>query len=110
MTDIRCFFHGDGPEQQFESGEQQGGNNAHSGYSTSGDLRRYGDLTYCLRSPHLSLACCVKIVQAGPAGRRKRNGGIMPFKNITVVELRAERLAKGLNDERLKKVLQQNRK
>ena len=82
MTDIRCFFHGDGPEQQFESGEQQGGK---SGYS--GDLRRYGDLKYCFRSPHLSLACCIKIVQAGPAGRRKRNVGIMPFKNITVAEL-----------------------
>jgi len=106
VTDIRCFFHGDGPDQQFQSGEQQGGNNGCSGYS--GDLHRYGDLTYCLRSPHLSLACCIKIVQAGPAGRRKRNGGIMPFKNITVVKLRAERLARELNDEGLKKVLQQN--
>ena len=56
-----------------------------SGYS--GHLRRYGDLKYCFRSPHLSLACCIKIVQAGRAGRRKRNVGIMPFKNITVAEL-----------------------
>ena len=85
VTDIRCFFHGDEPEQQFESGEQQGGNNVCSG--CNGVLCRYFDLTYHLRSPYLSLECYIKIVQAGPAGRRKRNGGIMPFKNITVAEM-----------------------
>lgn len=108
VTDVMRFFHGDGPEQQFESGERRGGNNSCSG--CSGDSRRYCDLTYCLRFPHLSLADRIKIVQAGPAGRRKRNGGIRPFKNMTVAELRAECLARGLNDEGLKKDLQQNLK
>ena len=31
VTDIMRFFHTNGPEQQFESGEQRGGNNGCSG-------------------------------------------------------------------------------
>ena len=108
VMDVMRFFHGDGPEQQFESGEQRGGNNGCSG--CSGDSRRYCDLVYSFRSPHLSLADRCRIVRAGPAGRRKRNGGIRPFKDMTVVELRAECLARGLSDEGLKKELQQNLK
>lgn len=44
VNDVMRFFHGDGPEQQFESGEQRGGNAGCSG--CSGDSRRYHDLTY----------------------------------------------------------------
>ena len=108
VMDVMHFFHGDGPEQQFESGEQRGGNNGCSG--CSGDSRRYRDLVYSYRSPHLSLADRCSIVRAGPAGRRKRNGGIRPFKDMTVVELRTECVARGLCDEGLKKELQQNLK
>ena len=108
VTDVMRFFQGDGPEQQFESGEQRGGNNGCS--SCSGDSRRYRDLAYCFRSPQLSLADRCNIVRAGPAGRRKRNGGIRPFKNMTVEELRVECAARGLNDDGLKKDLQQNLK
>ncbi|PFX23630.1 hypothetical protein AWC38_SpisGene11812 [Stylophora pistillata] len=51
-----------------------------------------------------------RIVWAGPAGRRKRNG-IKPFKDMTVSELKIECAARGLDvDERLKKELQQNLK
>ena len=82
------FFHGDGPEQQFESGEQRGGNAGCS--ACSGDARRYRDLTYSFRCPLLSLADRERIVLAGPAGTSKRNGGIKPFKDLTVVELRRE--------------------
>lgn len=108
VMDVMRFFHGDGPEQQFESGEQRGGNNGCSG--CSGDSRRYHDLVYSFRSPHLSLADRCSIVRAGPAGRRKQNGGIRTFKDMTVVELRAKCLARGLSDEGLKKELQQNLK
>lgn len=108
VMDVMRFFHGDGPEQQFESGEQRGGNNGCSG--CSGDSRRYRDLVYSFRSPYLSLADRCSIVRAGPAGRRKRNGGIRTFKDMTVVELRAKCLARGLSDEGLKKELQQNLK
>ena len=104
------FFHGDGPEQQFESGEQRRGNNGC--ISCSGDSHRYHDLVYCFRSHHLSLADRCRIVRAGPAGRRKRNGGIKPFIDMTVPELKIKCAARGLDvDERLKrKELQQNLK
>lgn len=59
VTEIMRFLHTSGPQQQFESGEQRGGNNG------------YHDLTYYLRSPHLSLADHIKIVRAGPAGEGK---------------------------------------
>jgi len=38
-VEIIRFFHGDGPQQEFESGEQKGG---HAGCSAcSGDARKY---------------------------------------------------------------------
>ncbi|XP_068680568.1 uncharacterized protein [Montipora foliosa] len=105
VEDVMRFFHGDGPEQQFESGEQTSGNNGCSG--CSGDSRRYRDLVYCFRNLHMSLADRCNIVKAGPAGRRKRNGGIRPFNNMTVAELRAECAARGLCDEGEKKESQE---
>ena len=60
VMDVMHFFHGDGPEQQFESGEQRGGNNGCSG--CSGDSHRYCDLVYSYRSPHISLADRCSIV------------------------------------------------
>ena len=50
------------------------------------------------------------IVKAGPAGRRKKNGGIRPFKNMTLAELRAECAARRLCDEGVKKGLQETLK
>lgn len=47
VNDVMQFFHGDGPVQQFDSGEQRGGNAGCSG--CSGDSRRYCDLTYSFR-------------------------------------------------------------
>lgn len=104
VNDVMRFFHGDGPEQQFESGEQRGGNAGCS--ACSGDSRRYRDLTYSFRRPQLSLADRQRIVLAGPAGRAKRNGGIKPFKDMPVAELRNECRARGLCDEGYKKDLQ----
>ena len=43
---------------------------------------------------------------AGPAGRAKRNGGIKPYKDMPVAELRMECRARGLCDEGYKKDLQ----
>ena len=42
ITDIVRFFHGDGPKQKFEAGEQKGGNAGCA--SCSGDARMYKDL------------------------------------------------------------------
>ena len=104
ITDVMRFFHGDGPEQQFESGEQRGG---HAGCSAcSGDSRRYRDLTYSFRRPLLSLADRQKIVLAGPAGKSQRNGAIRPFKNLTIAELQRECRARGLCDDGRKKDLE----
>ena len=104
MNDVMQLFHGDGPEQQFESGEQRGGNAGCS--ACSGDSRRYRDLTYSFRRPQLSLDDRQHIVLAGPAGRAKRNGGIKPFKDMSVAELRMECRARGLCDEGYKRDLQ----
>ena len=79
VTDIMRFFHTNGPGQQFESGEQRGGNNGCSG--CSGDSHRYRYLTYRLRSPHLSLADRIKIVRAGPAGEGKEIEESSPSKH-----------------------------
>ena len=107
VNDVMRFFHGDGSEQQFESGEQRGG---YAGCSAcSGDSRRYRDLTYSFRRPQLSLEDRQQIVLAGlagPAGRAKRNGGRKPFKDMPVAELRIECRAWGLCDEGYKKDLQ----
>lgn len=54
ITDIMRFFHGDGPQQEFEAGAQKGGNAGCA--SCSGDARKYKDLAVFLRGPHLSLS------------------------------------------------------
>ena len=94
VVEVMCFIHGDGPEQQFEGGEQRGGNNVF--FSCSGDSRSYPDLVYCFRNHHLFLADCCRIVQARPGRRKKRNGGIKPFKHVTVSELKIECAARRL--------------
>ena len=104
VKDVMRFFKGDGPEQQFESGEQKGGN---AGYiACSGDSRRYRDLTYSFRRHFLSLADRERIVIAGPEGRSNRNSGVKPFKDLTVPELQRECRARGLSDEGRKKELE----
>lgn len=104
VRDVMRFFHGDGPEQQFESGEQRGGHAGCSG--CSGDSRRNRDLTYSFRCSQLSLADRQRIVLAGPAGRAKRNGGIKPFKDMSADELQKECRARGLCDKGYRKDLQ----
>ena len=104
ITDTMLFFHGDGPQQQYEAGEQKGG---HAGCaSCSGDARQYKDLAFSLSRPHLSLAECQKKVLQGPAGRQKRNGGIKPFKDLLLEELQRECTARGLPSDGQKKELQ----
>ena len=66
------LYHADGPEQDFESGEQKGGNAGSSG--CSGDARNYSDLSVSLPKPYLSLTDRLRKVRQGPAGRSKRKG------------------------------------
>ena len=68
ITDVVRFFHGDGPQQEFEAGEQKGGNAGC--VSCSGDARKYKDLAVSLSRPHLTLSDRLKIVLQGPAGKK----------------------------------------
>ena len=105
MTDVMRLFHGDGPQQEFESGEQKGG---HAGCAAcSGDARRYNCLAVSLSRPYLSLNDRLNKVRQGPAGRSNRNGGLKPFKNLRLEELREECHARGLPTEGNKKDLEE---
>ena len=109
ITGVMRFFHGDGPQQEFESGEQKGGNAGCSG--CSGDARRYNCLSLSLSKPFLSLSERLTKVLQGPAGKKKkRNGGLKPFKNLRLEELRDECQARGLPADGQKKELQETLK
>lgn len=103
VTDVMRLYHADGPEQDFESGEQKGGNAGCSG--CSGDARKYSDLSVSLAKPYLSLTDRLRKVREGPAGRSKRNGGVKPFQNLRIDDLRKECEARGLPTDGLKKDL-----
>ena len=75
--------------------------------SCSGDARRYKDLAVSLRKPHLSLSNHLKKVLQGPAGKNRRNGGLKPFKDLCVEELKREWTACGLSCDGSKKELQE---
>ena len=105
ITDVMRLFHGDGPQQEFESGEQKGGNAGCSG--CSGDARKYKYLSVSLSKPFLSLMDRLRKVLQGPAGRNKRNGGLKPFKNLRLEELREECQARGLPTDGKKKDLEE---
>ena len=79
------LFHGDGPQQEFESGEQKGG---HAGSAVcTGDARRYNCLAVSLSRPYLSLSDRLNKVRQRLAGRSNKNGSHKPFKNLCSEEL-----------------------
>ena len=45
ITDVMRLFHGDGPQQEFESGEQKGGNDGCSACSSDALSKPYLSLT-----------------------------------------------------------------
>ena len=95
------YFHRDGPQQEFEAGEQKGG---HAGCaSCSGDARKYKDLAVSLKRPHLSMSERLKKVLQGPAGKNRRNGALTPFKDLCVEELKRDCTAHGLSCDGSKK-------
>ena len=66
ITDIMRFFHGDGPQQEFEAGEQKGGNAGCA--SCSGDARKYklGPGSFSKQTTHKP----VRATKEGAAGTR----------------------------------------
>jgi len=95
------FFNGHGPQQEFEAGEQKGGNAGCA--SCSGDARKYKDPAVFLRRPHLSLLERIKKVLQGPAGKNRRNGGLKPLKDLHVEDLKREYTVHGLSCDGSKK-------
>ena len=94
-------FFMDGPQQEFEAGAQKGGNAGC--VRCSGDARKYKDLAVFLRRPHLSLSERLKKILQGPAGKNRRNGGLKPFKDLHVEELKRECTVRGLSCDGSKK-------
>ena len=104
IIDKMRFFTGDGPEQDTECGEQQGG---HAGcVACSGDSRKYRNMLYSYGLPVLSLSDRIDNVRCGPAGRSGRNGGHRPFVNLSIEQLRMECRARDLDDGGTKKDLE----
>ena len=103
ITDIKRFFHADGPEQQGEAGEQR-----YAGcVACSSDSRRYNNIAKSFRNRCLSLQDRVDTVLKGPAGRSRRNGGIKPFQGLTENQLANECRAHGLDEGGKKKELEE---
>ncbi len=67
VTDVIRFFHGDGPAQQFESGNTVGGN--YSCVSCSVRSDRMDDLAYTYRSNKLTLSQRQEFLLEGKAWR-----------------------------------------
>ena len=89
ITEIMRFFHGDCPQQEFEAGEQKGGNAGCA--SCSRDARKYKDLAVSQRRPQPSLSERLKKVLQGPAGKNRKNSGLKPFKDLEEGFGRAEK-------------------
>lgn len=53
ISDTARFFHGDGPDQQFEAGQSRGGNYPCVGCNAH--VNRFDDLCYCYRRPCITL-------------------------------------------------------
>ena len=89
VVDVMRFFKGDTPEQQFETGEIHCGKTC--GCGTCDALpSRWSDLSYCFQAKLQTVEHRRQKVLAGPAGREKRNGGLRPFDNMKVNELKRE--------------------
>lgn len=105
VRDIMRFFKGDGPEQQFESGEMKGGKSGGCG-SCDAVPTRWSDLAYCFMAQHQTVEYRRQKVLAGPAGRESRNGGLKPFHGMSTNELTRELKARKLNSTGSKPVLE----
>ena len=94
VVDVMRFYHGDHPAISVEVGQQEGGHYACTGCSLHSAL--WTDVVACFRAGGLTIQQRLDKVLAGPAGRKRRNGGIHPFKKLTLDELAAECAARQL--------------
>ncbi|KAK3737282.1 hypothetical protein QZH41_019809 [Actinostola sp. cb2023] len=102
IFDKMRFMNGDNPSVEFEDGTQKGGHRGCCG--CDGDIRRADEYDYMSYRRYKSLEEKNTIVLSGPSGK---TGGIHPFKNLKVNDIRKELRARGKDDTGLKPELQE---
>ncbi|XP_070549355.1 uncharacterized protein [Ptychodera flava] len=92
FDDINRFFHGDGPAQEFEEGQQKGG---HYQCVCGIDVRRNNDLVHAFRIQPLSMSEKKELVTSGYTWKTKNPGKVKPYQNLKVDSLRKELSSRG---------------
>ena len=108
VSDTMCFFHGDSPARQLESGQQKGGNFYCSGCGVK--AQQAYDLDICFSCHYMSLAARQQLVLSGPLGRKNSLAkASKPFQNMKkdelIKELNARRIYEGETKKELEKLL-----
>lgn len=104
IKDKMRFMNGDNPSVEFEDGTQKGGHRGCVG--CDGDMRHSFDYEYKYMShrKYKTLEEKQKLVLGGPEGKK---GGLHPFKNLKVEQLRGELRARDEDDSSSKPQLQE---
>ena len=95
ILDVMRFFHGDNPAQQYECGQQKGGNFYCSVCGVHAS--RVYELDYSFHCTHISLSERQKLILEGAIARRKTLQG----KNKPVHQLKKAELLKELNSRKI---------
>jgi hypothetical protein len=102
VRDKMCFFHGDSPVRQLESGQQKGGNFYCSGCGAN--AQQAYQLDICFSCHYLSLIDRQQLVLAGPLGRKNSLAKApKPFQKLKKHELIQELNARGIYEGESKK-------
>ena len=91
VRDILRFFHGDGPAQQFEAGNNIGG--TYPCVCCAVNAESISDLEYAFKCPTRTLTKRQHFVISGCAWKK---GGVNPFDKLKVAQLRKELNKRGL--------------
>ena len=108
IVDVMRFFLGDNPAQQYECGQQKGGNFY---WSVCGvHANRVYELDYSFRCTHISLSERQKLILEGAIARRKTMAGnnkpVYQLKKAELLqELNSRKIYEGEKQEELKKLL-----
>ena len=92
ITDVVRFFHGDHPAQQFEAGNNHGGN--YPCVSCSTHKTQFDDLSYSFRQPAIALEDRQQFMLQGSVWR---TGGTRPFDNLSKADIKRELQARVCN-------------
>ena len=98
VRDILRFFHGDGPAQQFEAGNNIGG--TYPCVCCAVNAESISDLEYAFKCPTRTLTERQQFVISGCAWKK---GGVNPFDKLKVAQLRKELNERGLKTDEKKK-------